>query len=86
LQTETFSEAPRSDEDGGAPLEVAAGTLVVLHGALPHYRLANRRYKARYAYTLHVISRAAFYPKDNGLVPAPNLRPLGDGCVFNKSR
>jgi len=70
LQTETLPEAPRFDENGGAPLEVAAGTLVVLHGTLPHYSAVNRSAKSRYAYTLHAISGAAFYPKDNWLKPA----------------
>jgi len=67
LQTETLPEAPSFDENDGAPLEVAAGTLVVLHGALPHYSEANRSSKSRYAYTLHAISGTADYPKDNWL-------------------
>jgi len=67
LQTETLPEAPSFDENDGVPLEVAAGTLVVLHGALPHYSEANRSSKSRYAYTLHAISGAADYPADNWL-------------------
>ena len=67
LQTETLPEAPSLDENDGAPLEVSAGTLVVLHGALPHYSKANRSSKSRYAYTLHAISGAADYPEDNWL-------------------
>ena len=67
LQTETLPEAPSFDESDGTPLEVSAGTLVVLHGALPHYSEANRSSKSRYAYTLHAISGAADYPEDNWL-------------------
>jgi len=67
LQTETLPEAPSFDENDGTPLEVAAGTLVVLHGSLPHYSEANRSSKSRYAYTLHAISGAADYPGDNWL-------------------
>jgi len=67
LQTETLPDAPRFDENSGVPLEVGAGTLVVLHGALPHYSEANRSSKSRYAYTLHAISWAADYPQDNWL-------------------
>jgi len=67
LQTETLPEAPSFDENDGTPLEVAAGTLVVLHGALPHYSEANRSSKSRYAYTLHAISGTAHYPADNWL-------------------
>ncbi len=67
LQTETLPGAPSFDENDGAPLEVSAGTLVVLHGALPHYSEANRSSKSRYAYTLHAISGAADYREDNWL-------------------
>ena len=67
LQTETLPAAPRFNENAGAPLEVSAGTLVLLHGALPHYSAANRSSKSRYAYTLHAISGAADYPEDNWL-------------------
>ena len=67
LQTETLPEASRFNENAGAPLEVSAGTLVLLHGALPHYSAANRSSKSRYAYTLHAISGAADYPEDNWL-------------------
>jgi len=80
LQTETLPEAPSFDENDGTPLEVAAGTLVVLHGALPHYSEANRSSKSRYAYTLHAISGTAHYPADNWLqrkdwLPARVLEP-----------
>ena len=64
---EPIPEAPRFDENSGVPLEVEAGTLVVLHGALPHYSEANRSSKSRYAYTLHAISGTAHYPADNWL-------------------
>ena len=80
LQTETLPEAPSFDENDGTPLEVAVGTLVVLHGALPHYSEANRSSKSRYAYTLHAISGTAHYPADNWLqrkewLPARVLEP-----------
>jgi len=67
LQTETLPDAPRFEESSSVPLEVKAGTLVVLHGALPHYSASNRSSKSRYAYTLHAISGAAHYPADNWL-------------------
>ena len=67
LQTETLPDAPRFEESSGVPLEVNAGTLVVLHGALPHYSAPNRSSKSRYAYTLHAISGSAHYPADNWL-------------------
>lgn len=49
------------------PLEVEKGTLILLHGLLPHMSLANKSDKSRHAYTLHVISGAAVYPQDNWL-------------------
>ena len=67
LQTEAIPGAPCFNEGQGVPLEVEAGTLVVLNGGLPHYSAANRSAKSRYAYTLHVISGAAQYPEDNWL-------------------
>ena len=49
------------------PLEVAAGTLVVLDGQLPHWSDANRSGRSRHAYTVHCISAAAEYPAWNWL-------------------
>lgn len=46
------------------PLEVAAGTLVVLHGLLPHWSGPNRSDRSRQAYSLHVVDGAAAYPED----------------------
>jgi phytanoyl-CoA hydroxylase len=54
-------------EDKLEPLEVREGTLIVLHGLLPHKSLANRSEKSRHAYTLHVVSGNSHYPKDNWL-------------------
>ena len=67
LQTQMLPGAPEFDEAQGIALEAKAGTLVLLHGALPHYSAANRSAKSRYAYTLHAISGAARYPEDNWL-------------------
>ena len=49
------------------PLEVPAGTLVVLDGRLPHWSDVNRSDRSRHAYTLHCISAAAEYPDWNWL-------------------
>lgn len=49
------------------PLEVPAGTLVVLNGLLPHWSDINRSPKSRHAYSLHCISAAADYPSWNWL-------------------
>ncbi len=49
------------------PLEVRKGSLVLLHGKLPHGSLPNRSSRSRHAYTLHVIDGACEYPADNWL-------------------
>jgi len=48
-------------------LEVRCGTLVVLHGLLPHASTANRSPRPRQAYSLHLIDGRADYPADNWL-------------------
>lgn len=49
------------------PLEVKAGTLVLLHGLLPHMSRANRSPKSRHAYAVHIVDGSADYPTDNWL-------------------
>jgi phytanoyl-CoA hydroxylase len=49
------------------PLEVSAGTMVVLHGRLPHWSGVNRSGVSRHAYSLHCISGSADYPEWNWL-------------------
>ena len=48
-------------------LEVKKGTLVLLHGRLPHYSSENRSLDSRHAYTLHIIEGNAKYPRSNWL-------------------
>ena len=57
------------------PLEVPAGTLVVLHGLLPHWSGPNRSDQSRHAYSVHCISAAADYPAWNWL-QRPSEMPL----------
>lgn len=54
------------------PIEAPAGTLVVLHGLLPHWSDVNRSPTSRHAYSLHCIEAAARYPDSNWL-----QRPAG---------
>jgi phytanoyl-CoA hydroxylase len=70
---------PPPDGDTLVPLEVAAGTMVVLHGRLPHWSAVNTSPTSRHAYSLHCISGAADYPDWNWLQrPADMpLRALG---------
>jgi phytanoyl-CoA hydroxylase len=54
-------------EDKVQPLEVKKGTVIVLHGLLPHLSRENRSTKSRHAYTLHFIDASAHYPESNWL-------------------
>ena len=58
---------PNTGSDGAVPLEARAGTLILLHGSLPHLSGPNRSAKSRHAYSLHVIDGVAAYPADNWL-------------------
>jgi len=66
LVTETLDDAPWPDKPA-VKLDAKKGSLVVLHGLLPHYSSANRSTRSRHAYTLHVIDGACTYPADNWL-------------------
>lgn len=67
LKMEHLDDSPWPDE-GEASLDVPKGTLILLHGLLPHRSCANRSDKSRHAYTLHVIDGATNYPDDNWLI------------------
>ena len=73
LVTETLDETPWPVTADAVPLNAHKGSLVVLHGLLPHYSSANRSTRSRHAYTLHVIDGAAEYPADNWLRRGPDL-------------
>ena len=48
-------------------LPAPKGTLILLHGRLPHTSPPNLSARSRYAYALHMIDGTAFYPKSNWL-------------------
>ena len=77
LVTETLDESPWPDGPR-VGLEAAKGSLIVLHGKLPHYSGPNTSDRSRHAYTLHVIDGECRYPADNWLTRGPELpvRPL----------
>lgn len=56
-----------SPPDGLVPIEAQAGTLVILHGLLPHWSDVNRSPRSRHAYSLHFIDAGAAYPASNWL-------------------
>jgi phytanoyl-CoA hydroxylase len=64
--TDTLDPAPYPDGPKVA-LSAKKGSLVLLHGLLPHWSGPNRSSRSRHAYTLHVIEGAARYLEDNWL-------------------
>ena len=66
MEFEIFDEEPWPENEL-VPLEVPKGSLILLHGLLPHRSFENRSPRSRHAYTLHLISAAAKYPDDNWL-------------------
>ena len=66
LVSETLDDAPWPDTPPVA-LEARRGSLVVLHGLLPHASAPNRSARPRHAYALHLIDGRAEYPADNWL-------------------
>jgi phytanoyl-CoA hydroxylase len=60
-------DSTRWAEEQLVPLEVRKGSLIVLHGLLPHKSLANRSSRSRHAYSLHIINGKSRYPENNWL-------------------
>jgi phytanoyl-CoA hydroxylase len=72
MRFEVYDTTPWPEERL-VPLEVSRGTLILLHGLLPHKSLENRSAQSRHAYTLHVISGKSSYPADNWLQRSASL-------------
>ncbi len=70
---EELDPAPLPSPSDLVPLEVPAGTMVILHGLLPHWSDINRSSTSRHAYSLHCISAAAEYPYWNWLRRSPDM-------------
>ena len=67
LRMQALDDTPWPDAAQALALPVPAGTLVVLHGLLPHFSAANRSARSRLAYTLHASDGRAAYSKLNWL-------------------
>lgn len=65
-RTEVLNESPWNIQ-AKIPLEVPRGSVIVLHGLLPHMSEANLSKKPRQAYTLHLMQKDWHYAKDNWL-------------------
>ena len=68
-------EATDWDMNALVDLDAPQGTLILLHGRLPHQSAPNHSNKSRQAYTLHVIDTTCDYPHDNWL-KRPEAMPL----------
>ncbi len=64
---EQIDATPWPSDDAAEPVEVDAGTLVVMHGRLPHYSAPNRSAASRHAYTLHAVDARTRYSPANWL-------------------
>ena len=72
---ETLDDTPWPARDELVAVPVPAGSLVVLHGLLPHWSDVNRSPRSRQALSIHCISAAADYPWFNWL-QRPEAMPL----------
>ena len=77
LAMQALDATPWPDTRSAVPLEVAAGSLVVLHGRLPHWSAANRSARSRLAYSLHATDGRACYAAHNWLQRSPSLPVRG---------
>ena len=66
MEFETYDATPWPENEL-VPLEVSKGSLILLHGLLPHRSFENRSPRSRHAYTLHLIGAQTNYPVDNWL-------------------
>ena len=74
MKMEELSNEPFPQTD--TFVEVKKGSLVLLHGRLPHYSCENKSLNSRHAYTLHVIDGKTKYLDYNWL-QRPKLKLSG---------
>eukprot|EP00455_Lapot_gusevi_P026504 TRINITY_DN2795_c0_g1_i1.p1 TRINITY_DN2795_c0_g1~~TRINITY_DN2795_c0_g1_i1.p1 ORF type:complete len:126 (+),score=40.33 TRINITY_DN2795_c0_g1_i1:109-486(+) len=61
------ADAPALSTEGGVPVPVKAGSLVLIHGQLVHWSMENTSNVPRNAFSVHCIEGTAHYPADNWL-------------------
>ena len=76
LRMETLDPAPLSTS-GEICLEARKGSLIVLHGLLPHRSTPNTSPRSRHAYTLHVIDGETHWAEDNWLQRPAEMPAVG---------
>jgi phytanoyl-CoA hydroxylase len=70
-------DPPSYDGATFTPLEAEAGTLILIHGLLPHSSFANTSDRSRGAFTLHVVDGSCQWCDDNWLRRGPDMPPGG---------
>lgn len=67
--TITFEEYDSTPwcEESCKPIPVSQGSLILIHGRLPHKSRANQSSNSRHAFTLHVLDGSLPYPSTNWL-------------------
>ena len=76
MEFEIYDKEPWPESEL-VPLEVKKGSLILLHGLLPHRSFENRSPHSRHAYTLHLIHAGAKYPANNWLQRSATMPPRG---------
>lgn len=74
VMEKTSDAAPQGTYEA---LEAPKGTLVVIHGLVPHSSAANTSARSREAYALHMYDRTAEWAADNWLKRAPDMPVKG---------
>jgi len=64
---ERIDETPWPHHNEAVALECASGTLIAMHGLLPHASAPNRSPRSRHAFTLHAVDGTARYSPRNWL-------------------
>ena len=77
LAMEALDATPWPAGAATRPLEVAAGTLVVFDGLLPHASAPNRSAQSRMAYTLHIVDGRTAWAAQNWLQRPPDFPARG---------
>jgi phytanoyl-CoA hydroxylase len=72
MHTLDATALPSADpEDPWLPLEAERGTMILLHGLLPHWSAANRSTRSRHAYAIHFVDDACHWTPDNWMRRIP---------------
>ena len=63
--------------EGAVPLEIPAGSLVLIHNSIVHFSEANTSAKSRHAYSIHIVEGGPGFE-----YPADNWLQRSDGTAF----